>query len=192
MLNEDVAKRVDSRTLTRVFASISILEFGCGAGFRMNASLAGEQYCVEYGDSARTYMSKHFPKIITYKYTELLPKDKKFDALFSFSVLEHVECPIQELRELRKYLKPESYALIGIKNEGMELSRQYGINSKQEFHLYTWNSANLGNMLEASGFKVLSVDPHVPIDTTKSDVIKHDFGFKKHVSQYHHVTAVNT
>ena len=83
--------------------------------------------------------------------------DLSVDVIYSTSVFEHVVCPVQELRELRRKLWPGGRIIIGVKNEGVELWHPWNPHHKDR-HLWTWNSRLIGNVLGLSGFIIERID----------------------------------
>jgi ubiquinone/menaquinone biosynthesis C-methylase UbiE len=85
----------------------SILDFGAGTGAIL-ASLGTNvrrKIAVEFSDVARNYMRHNHPDIQLHKYPESVPSGS-VSLVVSTSVIEHVECPVQELAELRRKLVP--------------------------------------------------------------------------------------
>lgn len=118
----------------------TVLDFGAGTGAILArlGSRVKAKVAVEYSDAAREYMRKRHPDIALHKYPESVP-DGSISLVVSSSVIEHVECPVQELAELRRKLIPGGRVVIGIKNEGVELWRQWESKNRDN-HLFTWNS----------------------------------------------------
>lgn len=69
-----------------------------------------------------------------------------------------MECPLTELREVFKKVRPGGRLIVGIKNEGVQYLQQYKTGDTDN-HLYTWNALLLGNMVRAAGFRVDEVLP---------------------------------
>jgi SAM-dependent methyltransferase len=162
----------------------TVLDLGAGTGAIL-ASMKGRvkgTVAVEFSDHAARFMSTHSPEIVRYKYPEQVP-DESIDILFSTSVMEHLECPITELRELVRKLRPSGRAVIGIKNEGVELWRQWYAKNVDD-HLYTWNSMLLGNTLRAAGLVVDHIQHDANLSRQEYAVVNKGFGRKGHVFQY--------
>ena len=172
------------RKLLNVSRSDIVLDFGAGTGEILSALQphVAQTVAVEFSDVARAYESKYHPEIKSYKYPELVP-EASVDLVFSTSVIEHVECPINELRELRRKLKPGGRVVIGIKNEGVELWKAWS-SSNRDNHLYTWNSVLLGNTLRAAGFVIDHITYHAPVLRIEHQIISTKFGRVGHVFQY--------
>ena len=114
---------------------------------------------VELNDYARSQITEVYPEknIQLYRYVENVP-DESVDLFFSTSVIEHMECPLTELREVYNKVRPGGRLVIGIKNEGVQYLRRY-VTADQDNHLYTWNELLLGNLVRAAGFTVKKILP---------------------------------
>ena len=178
------AKTTNWRKLLNVSRSDTVLDFGAGTGEILSVLQphVAQTVAVEFSDVARAYESKYHPKIKSYKYPELVP-DASVDLVFSTSVIEHVECPITELRELHRKLKPGGRVVIGIKNEGVELWKAWS-SSNRDNHLYTWNSVLLGNTLRAAGFVIDHITYHALEHRIEQRINVTKFGRLGHVFQY--------
>ena len=175
------------RKQLRLRANETVLDFGAGSGAILGysnvARIAGHRIAVEYSDVARSFMKRTFPAIELHKYPESV-RDGSVDLVYSTSVIEHVECPIQELRELRRKLRVGGRIAIGIKNEGVELWKGWKFYDKDN-HLYTWNSQLLGNVLRAAGFYVDELYTNAADEAElEAGIVASGFGRQKHVFQY--------
>ena len=179
------AKKQNWAQMLRAQPDDTVLDFGAGTGAIL--STLGERVkrkvAVEYNDHAREYMRRNHPEISLHKYPEDVP-DGSISLIFSTSVIEHVECPIQELRELRRKLIPGGRAAIGIKNEGVELWRPW-TSGNRDNHLYTWNSMLLGNTMRAAGFVVDEIiSSGTSVVELERSIIHKGFGTRGHTFQY--------
>ena len=136
-----------------------VLDFGAGTGAILSSLTAAERrIAVEYSPAARRYMQTHDNTLETYQYPEEVPAES-VDLVYSTSVIEHVECPVQELRALLKALKPGGRIVLGVKNEGVELWQPWHPDNADK-HLWTWNAKLLGNVLDSAGYVLVCVDAH--------------------------------
>ena len=175
--NHDWAKHLELR------AGETVADFGAGNGAILDTlkALAGKRVAVEYSSVARRYLADVKPDISTYRYVEDVPDDS-VDVFLSTSVIEHLECPVQEMREMRAKLRAGGRIVIGVKNEAVELWRGWNANNRDN-HLYTWNSMLLGNVLRASGF-VIDRITSPPRKQLEASLVENGFGTKRHSFQY--------
>jgi len=137
----------------------SVLEFGCSAGYIL-AGLRGsisKKNCVEINDDARKYATREHKELNVFKNVNSAKKNGVVaDFIYSTSVLEHVECPLCELRNLKNVLHhTKGILLIGIRNDGTDLKQTFSnFNNDPNNHLYTWNELLLANLIRAAGFHV--------------------------------------
>lgn len=82
----------------------TVADLGAGTGFLLDKMNVRAKFAVEINDHARDFISKQFPDIRRYKYPEDVPSES-IDILISTSVVEHMECPITELREMSRTVK---------------------------------------------------------------------------------------
>ena len=98
--------------------------------------------------------------------------------------MEHIECPIQELAELRRKLIPGGRIVVGVKNEGVELWKNWKSNNRDN-HLWTWNYMLLaGNTLRAAGFAVDAVYFDGTRTQVEQKIATTRFGSHGHTFQY--------
>lgn len=128
-----------------------VLEFGAGGGYLLENICAKEKLGIEINDTARKSASERGINMV--KTIDEVPNEWA-DIIISTSVLEHVENPLEALRELRKKLKDGGKVVFTVPNESCET--EY-CRSEINNHLYTWNCLNLGNLFKAAGYFVYSV-----------------------------------
>lgn len=83
---------------------MAVLDFGCGGGFMLQSLPAAERWGVEVNSVAAREASTRLDHVVTA--IEDVPVAKRFDAVISHHALEHVENPLDVLRELRTRLRP--------------------------------------------------------------------------------------
>lgn len=79
------------------------------------------------------------------------------DIVFMFDVLEHIEDPIQFLKTVRRYIKPEGYIYIEVDNINDSLISIYGIKEYSDFyyrepHLFYFSPETLRMVAERGGY----------------------------------------
>lgn len=129
-----------------------VLDFGCGGGYLLHNIQAAEKIGIEISDVARAEAQKH--GLTVYKTTDEAP-DLFAAAVISNHTLEHVECPVEELRRLLPKMQPGAKAIFVVPHQKPD--EAYYENDVSQ-HLYTWNPLTLGNLFKAAGFVQIRVD----------------------------------
>lgn len=139
-----------------IYDNLKVLDFGCGGGYLLNEfNFKIEKYGVEINDIARNTAIQNGLKC--YKYSKELPSDY-FDLIISNNALEHCENPFLELKELHRSLKLNGKICIVVPLDS--LNYKYKSNDI-DFHLYSWSPMNLGNILKANNFDIISSKPFI-------------------------------
>jgi SAM-dependent methyltransferase len=74
------------------------------------------------------------------------------DVVISNHALEHTLAPLDELRELRRVLKPGGRLVLWLPLDDWRTQRR--LRADRNHHLYTWTPLLLRNLLEEAGFEV--------------------------------------
>lgn len=128
-----------------------VLDFGCGGGYLLKNLVCFEKHGLEINENAINEAKKNLDKV--FNNIELLSLNK-YDKIISNNVLQHCENPFLELKGLNKLLKKNGLIIVIVSCSSRELAyKPKDIN----YQLYSWSPMNLGNILDAAGFKVLSV-----------------------------------
>ncbi len=135
----------------------SILEFGSSGGFiidfmRRNVK-DSTAIGVEINAAAREHARREFPNVKVFARTASIPASS-IDFAYTTSVLEHVECPVCELRELRRVLKPKGGILVMVVSEGVSRMQDTYVPNDVNNHLHTWTALQMGNTIDAAGLQV--------------------------------------
>lgn len=131
--------------------NMTVIEFGGGGGYLLDNINASEKLNIEVNDSARIEAEKIGIRSVK-SISDV--KDNYADIIISTSVLEHVENPLEVIKELHRKLKDNGKIVFHVPNESCdtEYSR-----SDVNNHLYTWNCLTIGNLFKAAGYFVHSV-----------------------------------
>lgn len=123
-----------------------ILDFGCGGGFLLNnLHTTGKKEGVEINDVARGEAESRGIKCYDSIYNA---PDNSYDICISNHALEHVDSPIEILKEIKKKLKVGGRVVIVVPHETGKKVNSADIN----MHLYTWSPQNMRNLFIAAGF----------------------------------------
>lgn len=136
-----------------------ILEIGCSVGYFLYAIKPHVKlaYGVELDSKARNYIETvlNNPAIKTKK----SPYDfnMKFDKIFLYHVLEHIEDPIAYLTDLKQLLKEGGKIYIEVPNVDDVMIKTYHSDAFLDYyykkaHLYNFNEKGLSYLFEKAGF----------------------------------------
>lgn len=95
---------------------------------------------------------------------EAFPFEEQFDCIVMNNVIEHLCKPIEALASIREHLSPQGIAVIVTPNaNALELSlfKKYWAGFHAPRHLFIFNDANIKQLLPASKFASIMVEPFV-------------------------------
>jgi 2-polyprenyl-3-methyl-5-hydroxy-6-metoxy-1,4-benzoquinol methylase len=135
------------------FHNQRILEFGAGRGYFSDSLVDRgaqvflyEPYGYEYLVSKGYRVFRNFSEIDT---------DLHFDGIVSIDVIEHLEEPWNDLRELARYLKPHGWMFLSTPNSGSlnsMISRHEWRELQNPSHLMMFNQTNIESMFQRLNF----------------------------------------
>ncbi|MGI8570768.1 MAG: methyltransferase domain-containing protein [Methylocella sp.] len=128
-----------------------VLDFGCNSGDLLGALPVAERVGIEINPVAIEHARQAGVEVHTDVKT--IPS-VSVDAIISNHALEHVERPLDVMREMVGVLKPDGRAIIVVPCDRVNVP--FSLNDL-DYHLYSWSVANLGNMARAAGFEVAEV-----------------------------------
>jgi predicted O-linked N-acetylglucosamine transferase (SPINDLY family)/SAM-dependent methyltransferase len=145
--------KVDSFKFTEfIEPDAVVVDFGCSGGYLLKEIICREKLGVEANGYGRREAEKN--GIRTVETVNEIP-DNFADLVISHHVLEHVDNPVETLRELRKKLKPAGKIVFVVPHQDIRES----FNPKDpNHHLYTWNQQTLGNLFRHAGFRIVAID----------------------------------
>lgn len=136
----------------------SVLEFGSAGGYIVSKLPAELKVGVEVSYFARTHAAEANPEAHYYERLEHVPiPGNVFEVIYTTSVIEHVDCPLCMLRQMRSMLQPRGRIIVGIRNDGLDPGQQGWTTNDRNNHIYTWNELLLGNLLKSAGLHVCGV-----------------------------------
>jgi SAM-dependent methyltransferase len=145
------------RQFSEFIVNKNILDFGCGnAGFLMRAK---ELASACYGVEPNKLFQEHYSKINIQVFPNLNSINEKFDAIFMFHVLEHIEDPVNLLQKLKSLLNVNGRLIVEVPSSDDALLTLYNNNGFSHFtywspHLFLYNQRTLADLMRKSGFEI--------------------------------------
>ena len=131
-------------------SKFSILDFGCGSGELLDLIKCRFKIGVEKNNlSLKKVRGK---KINCVSKLDDLNNKIKFDTIFALSVLDHLENPIEVIKELKKKLKKNGKLIIIIRQDSFN---QNEFNSSYNKHLYSWSPLSFSKILKNANLKII-------------------------------------
>jgi SAM-dependent methyltransferase len=126
-----------------------VLDFGCGIGALLQRLTATSKIGVEASEPARREAEGRGLRVVA-STSEL--EDASADVVISNHALEHTLAPLDELRDLRRVLRPGGRLVLWLPVDDWRMQRRP--RHDPNHHLYTWTPLLLANLLEEAGFAV--------------------------------------
>ncbi len=160
----------------------SVLEMGCGDGLMLEA-LRGKgwnAFGTERTEKMADFARNHFGLQIYVGGLEEIPREKKFDLIILFQVLEHLNNPVASLKQCADLLEPGGKLIIAVPNFSSWQSRyssSYWFHLDAPRHLFHFSPTSLGNALKIAGLTISSISyvslEHDPYGWLQSIANKH-------------------
>ena len=135
--------------------NMDVLDFGCGNGALATIISKSVRTIegLEVNDYPRSLAEKENNLKVYSSIQELLISGKKFDAIISNHVLEHVPNPIETLKQLRESLNPDGVfvTMLPIDDYRTAENKQWQ-QGNLDRHLHTWTPLLIGNTFEDAGY----------------------------------------
>jgi SAM-dependent methyltransferase len=147
----------------------TILDIGAGTGHFVKKVLSKgwDAVGVEVSADARKYASELNGVTLSESISEVLPADRKFDAVTMWHVLEHIHEPGKMLSTLAGRMKPGAILVIAVPNR-MSADAQYYRENWAAYdvprHLWHFDSGSLRTLVEKCGFTTLATR-RMPFDS---------------------------
>jgi 2-polyprenyl-3-methyl-5-hydroxy-6-metoxy-1,4-benzoquinol methylase len=136
-----------------VAPSDRVLDFGCGGGFLLSRLSVREKMGIEINPVAAADARRSGVRVAD---TLRAVPDGWADVVISHHALEHVDRPLDVVRELRTKLRPGGKMVLVTPSETIAMRYR---DDDPNFHLYTWSPSNLGNLLKRAGFDRIRATP---------------------------------
>jgi len=141
-----------------------VLDLGCGAGRCLEYFGDGSIGIDVAGPNLKSCAEKGF-KVVEWDLNKELPfSGEKFEVVFLSHVIEHLDAPIQILRESYRVLEPGGLVIIGVPNIG-GFARILGDHyfNDHEGHLYALSLQNIKVLLGKTGFRFKKLHMNLPL-----------------------------
>ena len=128
----------------------TVVDFGCGAGGILLGLGVPNPIGIEVNEAARRVAESRGLRVVA-RAAEL--EDATADMVISNHALEHTTAPLEELRELRRILKPDGVLALWLPIDDWRTQRTPDP-ADPNHHLYTWTPQLIHNLLSEAGFRV--------------------------------------
>ena len=134
-----------------------LLDVGCGLGHLLSGvDPSWQRHGIEISgyaaEKAAAYGEIHHGDLESAGYP-----DRFFDVVTLYHVIEHMEDPERELREIKRVLKPGGWLIAGTPNFDSACARRFGDNFRllnDATHISLFSAESLRRLLEDNGFSV--------------------------------------
>jgi len=128
----------------------TVLDFGCGTGGVLSRLAAKRRIGIEVGEAAASEARRR--GIETFTDLHEVP-DHTADVAISFHAIEHVERPIEVLREIARVVKPDGLIRLIVPGELATDPNQRHWYPNSDLHLHTWTPLLFGNLAHYCGYE---------------------------------------
>jgi len=148
--------------LARSVKDKNVMDFGAGnCGFlKLCSGSATSLTAIELDNLSKNMLKDS--GISFFKRLEDVPKDKKFDIITMFHVLEHLKDPISCLRQISSFMNEGTRLFLEIPNANDALLKLYNNDEYSKFiywsyHLRIFNQHNIKILIEKAGLSCLNI-----------------------------------
>lgn len=144
-----------------------LLDVGCHVGTFLDVARKGgyETVGVEPSGWAAEYARQRGLKVYTGGLEEADLAPESLDVVTVWDVIEHFTDPLQELRSIRRVLRPGGVLALSTMNVDSPLPKL--MKGRWPWymlmHLYYFTPRTITAMLEKAGFEVLDIEPHIRV-----------------------------
>lgn len=150
---------------TSIFRNKIVADIGCGAGSFLDYvnSVCKKVIAVEPSSLFRKSLSERGYTVYPYSVDAIADHKGKIDIAVSYSVVEHIEDPLNFLKEIYRLLSPDGKLIISTPNADDLLldviPEVYKPFFYRKAHLWYFNRESLKNLLKKAGFKKIAITP---------------------------------
>jgi 2-polyprenyl-3-methyl-5-hydroxy-6-metoxy-1,4-benzoquinol methylase len=138
------------------------LDIGCGTGFFLQEASKKKWRVTGIEPNVVARNSSLEKNIKVYESLESIKKDKKFDVITLFHVLEHIHDLRKTSKKLIKHLKNYGTLIIAVPNQKSFDTNFYGKNwagFDVPRHLYHFDQSSMEQYAEEMGLKIVEIKP---------------------------------
>lgn len=144
---------------SKVLEGGNYLDVGCGMGYfpMVMKNMGMNAYGVEPGEFDKKLSDEYNLNIFQGTLDEVEYNDNFFDVITLNHVMEHVEKPMDLMKELNRILKSEGYLIIGVPisdSLAFRIFGKYWSNLDTPRHLFLFSTSNLRLYAKKCGFEV--------------------------------------
>lgn len=132
----------------------TVLDFGCGSGGVLSRIPALRKVGIEIGQSAAQAARQSGIEIFNSLSTI---ETNSVDFAISFHAIEHVDNPLEILKELNRVVRPEGRLRLVVPAELPYHAAQRRWRSNADQHLFTWTPLHFGNLAVRAGMNDVNV-----------------------------------
>lgn len=136
-------------------ADCTVLDFGCGTGGLLSRLDCLRRVGVEIGEAAAEEARANGLEVHS-TLSEL--DENSVDVAISFHAIEHVQTPVEVLREIARVTKPDGLVRLIVPGENPLDPRQGSWQPNADMHLYTWTPLNFGNLAAVAGMSAIRAE----------------------------------
>ena len=153
----------NNKSLLQIIKSLnpkSICDVGCGPGFLLSSLKVKNKVGIEIDDLAANKAS-NFCRIYKMDLNKKIEINKKFDLVICYHVIEHIEKPLQLIKNLKKIIKKDGYLVIGTPDFDSAMARYYKNKYRMlhdQTHISLFSLDSLCRMIRDFNFKIKKID----------------------------------
>lgn len=139
-----------------------LLDIGCGTGYFLKEATHQKWKVTGIEPNPTARQITHHNKIKVFESLDEIKKDKKFDVITLFHVLEHIHELRKTGKKLNKHLKEYGTLIIAVPNHKSFDSNHYGTNwagYDVPRHLYHFDHESMQKYAEKIGMKIIQIKP---------------------------------
>tara|TARA_B100001057_G_scaffold324342_1_gene324552 strand:- start:2742 stop:3551 length:810 start_codon:yes stop_codon:yes gene_type:complete len=139
-----------------------VLDVGCGLGYLLSCLKTKYKFGLEPGSFACETIKKDYPDIKIFNKENNYIKEIKeeFDIIVAYHVIEHLDDPLQLIKDIKNKLKKNGKIIIGTPLIGGLISNYFGKNFRlyNKGHEILFNMKSLKKLFQSNGFKIIKIE----------------------------------